>query len=44
MSGCAMEKLIGKMTRRQIQKYMQYMEEECMKPSDYEYEQYEDED
>ena len=44
MSGCAMEKLIGKMTRRQIQKYMQYMEEERMKPSDYEYEQYEDED
>lgn len=44
MSGCAMEKLLGKMTRRQIQKYMQYMEEECMKPSDYEYEQYEDED
>ena len=43
MQGCAMEKLLGKMTRRQIQKYMQYMEEECMKPSDYEYEQYEDE-
>jgi len=41
-SGLALDRIYGRPTRKQFQKYMKYVEEERSKPSDYEYEKYDD--
>lgn len=42
-SGLALDRIYGRPTRKRFQKYMKYVEEERSKPSDYEYEKYDDE-